>query len=111
MSPACENALVSFALFSEQRVSQLDELNSHFQAIEEHKEKLAARLQQPYVGEFLHIDAAYKKWDLHHVSYNLQTNDCQYPTMFHIMITSFNCSARAIFINILKELQQMFWYN
>ncbi|KAK2190150.1 hypothetical protein NP493_86g04003 [Ridgeia piscesae] len=46
----------------EQRVSQLDELNSHFQAIEEHKEKLAARLQQPYVGEFLRIDAAYKKY-------------------------------------------------
>ena len=61
MIPACENALVSFTLFSEQRVSQLDELNSHFQAIEEHKEKLAARLQQPYVGEFLRIDAAYKK--------------------------------------------------
>lgn len=46
----------------ERRVSQLDELNSHFQAIEEHKEKLAARLQQPYVGEFLRIDAAYKKY-------------------------------------------------
>ncbi|KAI0228435.1 hypothetical protein LSAT2_021109 [Lamellibrachia satsuma] len=46
----------------ERRMTQLDKLNSHFQAIDEHKEKLAARLQQPYVGEFLRIDASYKKY-------------------------------------------------
>ncbi|XP_022080321.1 AUGMIN subunit 2-like isoform X2 [Acanthaster planci] len=43
----------------ESKISQLDSLSSHLQAIVQSKDHLINRLQQPFVGDYLKIEAAF----------------------------------------------------
>ena len=43
------------------KCQQLEQLSNQLSAIIEKKDELISRLQQPFVGEFLEIDAAHHK--------------------------------------------------
>ena len=43
------------------KCQQLEQISSQLSAIIETKDELISRLQQPFVGEFLEIDAAHHK--------------------------------------------------
>ena len=50
-----------FAWYAGSRCHQLDQIAVQLSAIIEKKDELISRLQQPFVGEFLEIDAAHHK--------------------------------------------------
>ena len=56
----CDNSASCVNL--ERRNAMLNELNNHLQEITSQNELLKSRLQRPYVGEFLKIDASAKSF-------------------------------------------------
>lgn len=50
-----------FMWFPGQRCHQLEQMSMQLSAIIESKDELISRLQQPFVGEFLEIDAVHHK--------------------------------------------------
>ena len=50
-----------FAWYAGSRCHQLEQISGQLSAIIEKKDELISRLQQPFVGEFLEIDAAHHK--------------------------------------------------
>lgn len=50
-----------FTWYAGSRCHQLEQISGQLSAIIEKKDELISRLQQPFVGEFLEIDAAHHK--------------------------------------------------
>lgn len=46
----------------EQRIAEVQQMNSHLEAIIGQKSSLIARLQKPFVKDFLHVEAAYQQY-------------------------------------------------
>lgn len=46
---------------SEKRVKDIQSLNGHMQSIIDSKSQLKTRLQQPFVGDFVKIEAQYHR--------------------------------------------------
>ena len=50
-----------FILIPEERIEEISKLNNHLQKVISQKDQLVARLQKPYIGDFLRIEAPYKR--------------------------------------------------
>ncbi len=48
-----------FTLFTEAKITHLNEVNSHLESVVKHKDRLINTLQQPFVGDYLKLEAAY----------------------------------------------------
>ncbi|KAK3582010.1 hypothetical protein CHS0354_039676 [Potamilus streckersoni] len=46
----------------ESKIAKIKSLNSHLEAVTESKDRLISRLQQPFVGEYLKLEARYHKF-------------------------------------------------
>ena len=53
--------LALILVVTEERIAQISKLNSHLQALVSQKDKIISRLQKPYVGDFLRVEAPYKR--------------------------------------------------
>ena len=51
-----------FILIPEERIEEISKLNNHLQKVISQKDQLVARLQKPYIGDFLRIEAPYKRY-------------------------------------------------
>ena len=51
-----------YAAFVEKRIKEINELSSHIQKIVSHKDHVIGVLQKPHVGDFIRIEASYKRW-------------------------------------------------
>ena len=47
---------------SEGRISKIKSLNSHIESIIDNKNQLIQRLQQPFQGDFIKLEAQYHRW-------------------------------------------------
>lgn len=52
---------LSWVFFSEKRIKDIQSLNGHMQSIIDSKSQLKTRLQQPFVGDFVKIEAQYHR--------------------------------------------------
>ena len=48
---------------SEQRIAKVNELNSHLEQVISNKQQLMARLQQPFVNDYLPVELQYQRWN------------------------------------------------
>ena len=47
--------------YTESKIAHLNELNSHLQSVVQHKDRLINTLQQPFVGDYLKLEATYHR--------------------------------------------------
>ena len=52
---------IIFKFYSGGKIEKVKSLNSHIQSIIDSKAQLLTRLQQPYVGEFIKLEAQYHR--------------------------------------------------
>lgn len=52
---------ISWIFFSEKRIKDIQSLNGHMQSIIDSKSQLKTGLQQPFVGDFVKIEAQYHR--------------------------------------------------
>jgi len=52
---------IIFKFYSGEKIEKVKSLNSHIQSIIDSKSQLLTRLQQPYVGEFIKLEAQYHR--------------------------------------------------
>jgi len=51
-----------FIRFPEKRIDKIKKLNSHLESVIESKDQLIKRLQQPFQGEYLKLEAQYHRY-------------------------------------------------
>jgi len=48
-------------VFSEQRIAKVNKLNSHLEEVIRNKQELIARLQQPFVNDYIPVELQYQR--------------------------------------------------
>jgi hypothetical protein len=51
-----------YQYISDNKTKKMEELSLHFSAIVDKKEELIKRLQQPFVGDYISVDADYQRY-------------------------------------------------
>lgn len=90
------------------KCQQLEQLSNQLSAIIEKKDELISRLQQPFVGEFLEIDAAHHK-NTAEVLPMIASNLANFPTLLENMMWIKNFSlADGQLLTVLSHIESSF---